>query len=410
MRILAIFILLATCLRPQAVDYVRQVKNVPVTDIRTFGAKCDGTDQNTHVQAALSAGNTVLYIPAGCTWVAPSGLIPANLTIYGQNPLTSVIKSASNPATLGLSVGSLTVLSNLNLQGATVNSPTNCPINMAINSSTSTQPFISTCYSSFDSMSGQDNVDRTAAFFKVGAFPTGGTGDAANFSNCVGSVGCAHTGNSLRADNYSGVPGYAAIFGTSMPGAATGTAVITISNMTGPTSPTSPHAISVFDQYGTVGSLYQVNHRGTTYTGDAFRIEMADISGSFVAPGTFVNMFNGGTEKSSITALGRFTPVPVTTTLSNGANENISITTGTAIVAGPTSSFSIGGIVAGTLGDLVTIYNGLGQTMTIKYQDGSSTAANRIFIPTGADYVCPHIYCIVQLMYLNNQWVLLGSN
>src|ERR1700693_3243782 len=41
-------------------------------DIRIYGAICNGTDQNTAVIAALNAGLTSLYIPAGCTWKLPT--------------------------------------------------------------------------------------------------------------------------------------------------------------------------------------------------------------------------------------------------------------------------------------------------------------------------------------------------
>ena len=80
-----------------------------------------------------------------------------------------------------------------------------------------------------------------------------------------------------------------------------------------------------------------------------------------------------------------------TITLANGDNNDIPLPAnkGTSFmrVGGPTSSFSIGGIVALGDGQDLVIFNPLSQTMTIKNEDTSSTAAHRITTLTGADIV-----------------------
>jgi hypothetical protein len=250
-------------------------------DIRLFGAVCkfDGADQNAAVQAALAAGQQALFIPAGCTWIAPSGQIPDHLQIRGENSATSFIKSAATPSTTPLTYGVATTLENLNLLGNGPNgSATDCPVRYAINASAITQTWLSTCNSSFDSFGGMDNTDRTAAFFKVGAFPTGITGDAANFSNCVGNPGCRFTGNSLRTDTYASVAGLAALLATAMPGSTSATQIIQTTNNAPGTSPT--HWI-LYDPYRTSGNMIELHTRGAANNGNGIAMEMADLSGSF---------------------------------------------------------------------------------------------------------------------------------
>lgn len=90
-----------------------------------------------------------------------------------------------------------------------------------------------------------------------------------------------------------------------------------------------------------------------------------------------------------------------TSTLVNGANQNVSTvpTLPAAAVAantvadiqlevtGPTGAFNIGGFATPSAGRMITLNNTTAQTMTINNQDASSTAANRIITPTGANVV-----------------------
>ncbi len=100
-------------------------------DIRSFGAVCNGSDQNTAVQLALTAGKTNIFIPAGCNWtlpsssytynpgtgavVVPGNAIPPGLVIYGGDWVTSVIQTAS-PASTDMLIGGQTNVYNMNLK------------------------------------------------------------------------------------------------------------------------------------------------------------------------------------------------------------------------------------------------------------------------------------------------------
>jgi hypothetical protein len=278
-------------------------------DIRAYGATCDwngstGTNNFFAVQNALSAGWDRIVTPRNCMWIPTGGVIPSSLAnpiVYiGESMATSVVMSNSNPSSTVLQYGPGATLENLNLRGSTTNDPNNCPTGYAINSSDLTQQFISTCNSSFDSISGLNNTDRTGVFFKVGSEPSGLTGDALNASNCVGSPGCMYTGNSLRADNYAGVGGYAAILATAMPGAADATAVIQISNFTGagsnPGLAGSPVMLSISDPYRTSGHVIQLYQYGSNWTGGGAFIfaDMAAFSGTSTAD--FIQFFNGSTK------------------------------------------------------------------------------------------------------------------
>ena len=67
-------------------------------------------------------------------------------------------------------------------------------------------------------------------------------------------------------------------------------------------------------------------------------------------------------------------------TLANGANENVALPADGVVytIAGPSGAFAVGGFANGFDGRKFELHNGSGQTLTITYEDASSTAANRI--------------------------------
>lgn len=82
---------------------------------------------------------------------------------------------------------------------------------------------------------------------------------------------------------------------------------------------------------------------------------------------------------------------PLASSLANGDNNNVAISSGGTTynrlrVTGPTGAFSITGLVAPSGdGHQLEIYCTVSQTMTLKNENASSTAANRILTMTGSD-------------------------
>lgn len=101
--------------------------------------------------------------------------------------------------------------------------------------------------------------------------------------------------------------------------------------------------------------------------------------------GSFVSLI-GPQGPAGTSSLG----APLATTLANGDNNNVAIessgvTRNRLRVAGPTGSYAITGIAAATDGHQLEIYATVAQTVTIRNESASSTAANRIITMTGAD-------------------------
>jgi len=89
-------------------------------------------------------------------------------------------------------------------------------------------------------------------------------------------------------------------------------------------------------------------------------------------------------------------------TLANGQNNDVVVgeTSFVQGIAGPTGAFQISGIVpTDTNGQVLIIcYNG-GQAWTIKHNNASSSAANRIFCPNNADFLPAAVGGLVMFVY-----------
>jgi len=98
-------------------------------------------------------------------------------------------------------------------------------------------------------------------------------------------------------------------------------------------------------------------------------------------------------------------------TLSNGDNNNIALPAGagTLYTAGPSAGYAITGIAGGHSGRKITIVNYVGQTLTIKYNSGSSDAGKKILIGGSADLAIP-VFGSVQLVFVAgaNAWIVEG--
>lgn len=98
--------------------------------------------------------------------------------------------------------------------------------------------------------------------------------------------------------------------------------------------------------------------------------------------------------------------------LSNGDNHNIVLETNARSlyrITGPTTSFSISGIVpqASADGQMLTLENTTNTTLTLKHDTGS-TAANRIYCPSEKDFILTGRYAAVTLQYNSTQkrWII----
>lgn len=325
-------------------------------DIRNYGAICNGSNQNTAVQAAITAGNLNIYIPSGCVWIVPGGIIPGGtngITYDGENATTSIIESAASPSGTVLQAAPGVVVRSMNIQGSGCTNIPNCQVQYYANMRNVNDIIVTTGQSVFNFACGQGSTDYSCTNFR-----NYGVGESV-FTDTYS------TGAGIRAYNESGSSGAAILCGNN---GGTGPCLDFI-NISG----------------GTVAHMVGYSDAGSSETSRLNSLGQFTISG-------FV-----GIRSNAVT-------------LSNGANQNVGISgAGYMRVGGPTSAFSIGGLVnTGAIdGRMVTIYNATAQIMTIKYQDSGSSAANRIFIPGGADYVCPTTFCTVNLIYDSGstQWI-----
>lgn len=103
-------------------------------------------------------------------------------------------------------------------------------------------------------------------------------------------------------------------------------------------------------------------------------------------------------------------PVQSTLTLSNGDNNNVAVSSDWAGTSGPTGVHAITGIAGGVAGREVTIVANVNQTLTIKYENTNSTAANRIWVGGAADLALVGLYRTVTLRYwaAASRWVVVA--
>lgn len=94
------------------------------------------------------------------------------------------------------------------------------------------------------------------------------------------------------------------------------------------------------------------------------------------------------TTNSRVNIVGRFATSKGSVACVNGANNNLALPAAAYVsVTGPSGAFNITGFVAGADGQHLELWNPTGQVMTIKDQNGGSSAGNQIFTNTGADVV-----------------------
>jgi hypothetical protein len=97
-------------------------------------------------------------------------------------------------------------------------------------------------------------------------------------------------------------------------------------------------------------------------------------------------------------------------TLTNGANTDVALPTGTFIaITGPSSGFSINGFATPVSGRVLILYNSTSQNMTIT-NEATSTAANRILTLTGSDVALTGT-SLATLVYsaVASRWILVST-
>lgn len=146
-----------------------------------------------------------------------------------------------------------------------------------------------------------------------------------------------------------------------------------------------------------------IRDNGHTYTGtntfdlltgstiDASAItKFTNLTGS---SGNITNVLNwggalySGTITNAAVTLDKY-PRTDNTALVNGGNAavNFGNTSFVRLDSGPSAAFTIHGIVGGSDGRTIRVYNNTGQNMTLAHQSGTDpTAANRLITMTGAD-------------------------
>lgn len=149
---------------------------------------------------------------------------------------------------------------------------------------------------------------------------------------------------------------------------------------------------STSDDGSTSENVFTITFTGTTPTAmtlvpplTATSLSSVAISGSTMTDSTVTGAVIAGT--NAVTGSMRYTRANHTS-LANGNNAAVDFGTKVyaKIKAGPTAAFAICGIVGGSDGRELIIWNATGQNMTISHDSGvEPTAANRIYTPTGAD-------------------------
>lgn len=87
-------------------------------DIRGYGAYCDGVNNDdTAIQAAISAGYKNIYLPDNTFWIPTSDLIPGGINYLGADWETVIIKSSA-PDTVKLTIGAKATLTNVSFYEA----------------------------------------------------------------------------------------------------------------------------------------------------------------------------------------------------------------------------------------------------------------------------------------------------
>lgn len=144
----------------------------------------------------------------------------------------------------------------------------------------------------------------------------------------------------------------------------------------------------------------------TSYSGTSLVADIISTNGSGTTYASWFINVGPLTSPTPYTVLN-----PGIVTLSNGANNNVSIGNFSyAEFSGPTSAFSVSGFTGGVGGRFLMVWNNSGQAMTFKETTGS-TSGNQIFTNTGADVTITGSNGSATFLYdANYSWWILMSH
>lgn len=259
-----------------------------ITNIKSYGAVCNGTDQNTAVQAALSAGATTIFIPRGCLWTAPGGIIPSSLanpiTYIGESSLTSVIQSNATPSTTALQLGPGGSIRNVAAVGRTgcfgnVVTPPNCMLpGMAVNQQDVNANIVQTGYNSLVMQVGQAGKDTSGTNVQ-----NHGIGDG------IFAAVDTLNGVAARFDLENGTGSAVVIDLNGGDGGSNGLSIVD-------NALSAAYPFSWSSNYRTSTGVFNLTHgygvSASTMTGNIFNVSMAQSSGAFT--GNFDYFLNSG--------------------------------------------------------------------------------------------------------------------
>jgi hypothetical protein len=119
MRFLLVFFSLTLC--GQQIDWVKQVKNKPIIDVRDYGVKGDGSNDLTAFQAALTAGaGKEVFVPAGTYTINGTLTISSGTVLRGSGIGVSSIVATHATANLF----TLTSISDASIRDLKITGPT----------------------------------------------------------------------------------------------------------------------------------------------------------------------------------------------------------------------------------------------------------------------------------------------
>lgn len=259
-----------------------------------WGAVCDGTDQKTAIEAAIAAGVTRLYIPAGCKWIPTADLVPAGLEIMGGSWNSTTIAS-SDTVNTNLSVGNNTLIQNVRFAHKYCTdrpgTPSFCPTRFYQNTSGASSVVFSWPNQAIaieTSGTDQGSADRPGLY--VNSY---GDGDPI----FVQTLGTGNGVTALRAWNSSSNANSSAILG------ARQTAGEGLRVQDDTAGAATGNRLSVQSSRATAGSFLQVFQSTDAFTGNALLMQMAESGGTFNS-GNFINLQKAGSSVWLVAASG----------------------------------------------------------------------------------------------------------
>lgn len=323
-------------LGPNGLNFVA----LPYGDIRHFGAVCDGvTNDYPALLAADAAGARVAFIPRNCLIKTDVLALTSIQHIVGEDWITSVISTASNPAVTAISVPPGMLVENIRWITAGAAAPGNAAsVRFYHNGRTVNDSPSMSAWNSY-----VNSVGEAGDWQGVGLRQYG-TGDGLYTESMPGSNGWG-----IRARN-SSTQG-AALFENYV---ATGSAIMTV-DVAG--TPGATH-ITMASNVKTGGNWVNVSHNGSAFVGQVFTADMAHGSGSFA--GLFLNFANNSVSKLSVDSQGNITAAGFLKT------NNAVIHAGAGVPNGS---------VPGSPGDIwLNTNGGAGTTLWVK-ESGSGTTS-----------------------------------